>query len=106
MDESFYGYDIDGVLFPCKIELKRPCVIITGRSFQRWYETMSDLADFRDIPIYLNPVSIEQESLKSAAYWKAQMINDLGITEFYEDIQEQATIISALAPCCKVVLVI
>jgi len=96
------GYDIDGVL-AAGVKPKKPYVVISGRVFSSWNQTIKDIGT--DAPIYLRPFG-DYGSHHDAGKWKGMMIAYLGVDEFYEDVPLQATIIKAIVPNCKVIMVI
>lgn len=95
------AYDIDGVL-ASGVTPKKPYVVISGRTIDEWDKTVGEIGF--NAPIYLRPYGKYGDHLL-AGIWKATMINNLGVTEFYEDIPLQAQIIEAMCPQCKVTLI-
>lgn len=97
------GYDIDGVLLPNKkgtggnVVPKPPCVIISGRLFESYSRECRKLS--QKYPVY-----IRGTEKVTAGRFKAEIINLLGITEFHEDSEEQANLIRAMCPGCKVII--
>lgn len=92
------GYDLDGVMG--KIKPKKPYVIISGRLYDEWGKTIKEVGT--DVPIYLRPSGKWGDEI-SAGLWKAEMINKLDITEYYEDSFVQIQIIQGNCPNCKVI---
>jgi len=90
------AYDYDGVASE-GIELQEGAPIITGRSFEEL-----DKVDIKGHPVYFNPKTFAEKNLQNSAEWKAEMINKLGIEEFFENEDEQADIIEKLCPNCNV----
>ena len=102
---SLTAYDFDGVLtagFP----LNETPLIITGRSFRRFEETLQDLKDLGidDAQLYMCPVPLEQEGIHASAAWKSQLINSMSLERFYEDDVRIATLLQRACPCCRIVL--
>lgn len=59
--------------------------IITGRPSGEWILTTNQLHDWKiDAILCINPDRDSPDKMKSAM-WKIKRINELGITEFYED---------------------
>lgn len=91
MIKSFtVGYDFDGVLWHNSrkndFRLIEPCVIITGRSYTRYYETIYqlDLLKLQNLgPIYFFPYI--NENIEGSIVWKTMIINQLELKTFYED---------------------
>ncbi len=96
------GYDVDGVLVPCKVEPRHPYVVITGRKFHEFPRTLIEVGICS--AVYCRPNGIDGDH-QAAGEWKATMINLLEVTEFYEDTPLQAEIIRERCPGCRVVLV-
>lgn len=93
------GYDIDGVL-TVGIELEYPCVIISGRTFGEYNDVAKQAA--QKAPVYIRGTGQECDG-NHAGEFKAQMINILGVTEFYEDDPIQIKIIKKNCPNCKII---
>ena len=100
--DDLYGYDVDGVLVPRRVDVKFPCVIISGRRNYEWNLTIQQVGTIA--PIYLRPNGPDGDHV-AAANWKSDMIWALGVTEFYEDTEAQAAIIRTRCPQCRVVMV-
>ena len=100
------GYDVDGVLVPRKVQPIGRYVVITGRKESKdRARTISEIGDAA--PIYLRPDSMGADGdAVAAGNWKAQKINELGVTEFYEDDETQAAIIREKCPQCRVEIVL
>ena len=94
------GYDIDGVIIGGGIKPNAEDVIITGRSYEEAPETLYELKQ-RGIfnAVYFNPTSFQRKTLEGAAKWKAKMINELQITDFWEDDPRQISIIERETNC-------
>lgn len=97
------GYDIDGVLIPGKVVPQAPYVVISGRLHSEFQVTVDALGAFH--PVYLRPYGEYGDTLL-AARWKAEMIQRLGVTEFWEDDMQQIGImtilLSAYGHGCKI----
>jgi hypothetical protein len=96
------GYDIDGVLVPRKVNPVSPYVVISCRRETFLAATIEQIGDA--MPIYLRTFGADGDR-EAAGNWKAGKINELGVTEFYEDDPVQAAIISRNCPRCRVVMV-
>jgi len=96
------AYDFDGVWNEGYQD--KDGVIITGRSFEEFEETMAEKTG-PEVPIYFNPQRKNAVTPATAGVWKAEMINKLGVTEFWEDDPIQAGLIKLLCPNTKVHLV-
>ncbi len=96
--DKLNGYDIDGVLTK-GIRPIHPYIIISGRDYTRWEETINQIGF--DAPIYLNPNSSPKMpgNRERSGEWKAEMINRLGVTDFWEDDPVQAKVIAAKTKC-------
>lgn len=97
------GYDCDGVLVPAKVSPDGYFVIISGRQHIEWERTIAEVGHF-GMPIYLRPYGDYGDAVL-AGIWKAEMVRNLGVGEFYEDDPFQAQCIKHLNPTCNVVLV-
>lgn len=93
------GYDIDGVI-TAGIVPERNAVIVTGRSYEQSAETYAMLRA-RGIhnAVFFSPMFFHERNLSQSGKWKAFVIGLLGITEFYEDSEEQALEILAETHC-------
>ena len=98
---TLYGYDIDGVADRI-LGFKQPCVFISGRTFAEYDGLPKNLA--QQAPVYIRGVGEFRDHQHSGEF-KAAMINMLGVTEFYEDRDDQIAIIQKLCPGCSVVKV-
>lgn len=78
--------------------------IVTGRSFQ-------EFQDFRDEyigpekPVFFNPVTTSENTLNKIVNHKAEMINRMKATRFYEDMPNEAAMLKILCINCKIILV-
>ena len=95
------GYDFDGVV-SYGIKPEEGSVIITGSSYQ---EAARILPISGNIPVYFNPIPIEQKTNKNAAAWKVEMIKRLAIDEWFDDDLYTIDIIKNNCPEIKVHLV-
>ena len=90
-----HGFDIDGVITEGVIPTPDG-VVITGRSYETAPETYHMLHKKGIFnPVYFNPVAYGGTSLENSALWKAEVINRVGISKFYEDDPRQYDIIKA-----------
>ena len=93
------GYDIDGVITMGVIP-EKDAVIITGRSIEEKERTLKMLEDKGIFnKVYFNNVKIIEKTHKVSGKWKAKMIKELKITEFYEDNETQAFEIIKATDC-------
>lgn len=96
---NLIGYDFDGVV-STGIDLVGPCVIISGRTFAEYDNSLKLVATH--IPVYIRGAG-EYGDHKAAGEFKAMMIKHLGVTEFHEDHPLQIEIIRRNCPACKIV---
>lgn len=96
--EKLNGYDIDGVLTAGK-EPVLPCVVISGRTFAEYDDFAKKAAS--KYPVYIRGVGQYGDRVH-AGNFKAETINRLGVTDFWEDDYVQAEIIMKECPGCKV----
>ena len=89
--KPLYGYDIDGVAAK-NIELKKPYVVISGRTFEEYHKGGHPARLAQDVPVYIRGQG-ELSDWYEAGKFKAMMVNYLGVTEFYEDSKLQAKFI-------------
>jgi len=94
------GYDIDGVLTHGIKPFGNICFAITGRSFEEADHTYAQFKEWsiKDCAIYFCPLPSKDITREKAAYWKANMIQTLGVTVFFEDDLLQADIILRQLP--------
>jgi hypothetical protein len=97
---ALIGYDIDGTLTG-KEDLSG-CVVISGRTFGEYDDLCKALA--QRCPVYIRGVGAYGDR-QHAGLFKAVMIANLGVTEFYEDDSVQADLIRQHQPQCVVHLV-
>ena len=79
-------------------------LIITGRSWEDYENFTADKVG-PDIPVFMNPAQLEKNNVMEIVQHKANIINKIGISKFYEDQPDEAKMIQLLAPKCKVILV-
>lgn len=91
------AYDYDGVITN-GIKPEKGAPIITGRS----YEEVNKVK-ITGHPVYFNPRGYTEKNDFNSALWKAEVINALGVEEFYEDNNQQGEIIASLAPNCTII---
>lgn len=91
------GYDVDGTLTTGLTPIE-PYVIISGRTFGEYNDYIKFLAT--KAPVYIRGTG-EYGDRNDAGMFKANMINMLGISEFYEDdpVQIQIIIANTTAKC-------
>lgn len=88
------AYDCDGVL-TAGAELKQPCVVISGRTFAEYDDTLKSAAQV--CPVYIRGAGKYGDHL-DAAWFKIDMIKRLGVTEMHEDHPLQAMLIKQECP--------
>lgn len=100
------AFDIDGVI-TIGIHPGKEDLIITGRSFEEAPET-EELLERKEITnqVYYSNTRYAAKTRDGSARFKAQMINALGVTRFFEDDPVQIEIIQNLCHGCKVVQII
>jgi hypothetical protein len=96
------GYDFDGVVFGGDIDPVPPYIVVTGRVWDEWDDDLKTAAQYA--PIYMRGIGRYRDH-QHAGRFKAAIINLLGITEFYEDRDDQIAIIRAECPGCNVIKV-
>lgn len=79
-------------------------VIVTGRSWEE-FQDYQDLKEGPDKPVFFGTYPMSDKSMVDRATHKADIINKIGITEYYEDDPRDADIIKILCPGCKLHLV-
>jgi len=94
------AYDYDGVISK-GIEPKENSPIITSRSFEETDRIDEEI--LKKHPVYFNPVTWSEKDKENGAKWKAEMINKLGIEEFYEDNCETIKILEKECPNCNII---
>lgn len=98
MSSYLHGYDIDGVL-TIGVKPKEPYVVISGRTFSEYNDYVKQIASVNPVYIRGNGRLGDREH---AGKFKAQMINLLGVREFYEDDEVQMQIIKKQCSTCRV----
>jgi hypothetical protein len=98
MSSILRGYDIDGTL-TTGLKPLEPYVIISGRTLAEYNAYARTLAS--QAPLYIRCTGNFGDRTHAGTF-KAQMINLLGVTEFYEDDDAQIALIRAQCPSCKV----
>lgn len=75
--------------------------IVTGRSYQ-------EFEDFRDEyigpqkPVFFNPIATNENNAQKIVLHKAEMINRMKATKFYEDQKDEVVKLRLLCPGCKI----
>jgi hypothetical protein len=77
--------------------------LITGTSWQE-YSKFREKKVGPGITTYFYPGSPDRSEFK-VINWKAQMINSIGVTKFYDDSPTTVEMLAILCPKCKIVLV-
>jgi len=97
------AYDYDGVLSQgVKPEIGAP--IITGRCWEE-VDRIPDKSLKLHHPIYYNPVSLFKKTTENEMEWKAKMINELGIEEYYEDMPSFIEYLKIKCKNCNIIKV-
>ena len=91
------AYDWDGVVSNGVVP-DDGAPIISGRS---WEEVRR--IEYKGHPIYFNPKTYTEKNDQNSAEWKAEIINRIGIEEFFEDNPIQIEILEKLCPQCHIV---
>lgn len=104
------GYDIDGVLSTGKFMPTAEDVILSARGYDSYQRTIEHLKSWGITEykyIFLAPYKHEWISGKDwiGGAFKAEIINRIGITEFYEDNPMQIDVIKNNCPNCNVIKV-
>jgi hypothetical protein len=95
------GYDIDGVLHGGGVIPEGDYVVVSGRTFAEYDDTVRDLA--QRAPVYIRGVGAYGDRHHAGAF-KALMVEVLGLDEFHEDDPLQAEYIRQRNPSCVVVM--
>jgi hypothetical protein len=98
-DKMLRGYDIDGVLTN-GLKPEKPFVIISGRTFSEYDDYTKNAALLA--PLYIRGTGQVGDNVHAGVF-KSNIINWLGVTEFYEDNQIQIDIIKQNCPDCKII---
>lgn len=93
------GYDIDGVL-TSGFTPQPNDVVISGRTFVEYDNTAKNAALI--CPVYIRGVGRRGDK-QHAGRFKANMIQILGVTRFYEDDPVQIAIIQMQNPDCEII---
>jgi len=96
------AYDWDRTLFDGGVVPQEPFIVISGRTWNEWDDGLRAMS--QRCPVYIRGVGAYGDH-QHAGRFKAMMINFLGVTEFYEDRDDQIAIIEAQCPNCKVIKV-
>lgn len=98
------GFDFDGVVTTGKIKPTIKDVIITGNTFKDYRHVMDYLKENNvECAVYFMPYLVDSNRPYFAALWKTEIINRLGLPQFYEDSEFQYEIIKSLCPKCDVI---
>jgi len=98
------GYDLDGVITTGKYHPSFTDVIITANYIDKFAHVMKVMKEFNvACPVYFNPY--KQYGRQWSSEWKAEIINKLGVSVFYEDNEEEAMIIKASCPNTTIIKV-
>lgn len=96
----FQAYDYDGVI-TIGVKAKKGVPIITGRTIDE-IEKVDDKTK-KNHPVYFNPISLSEKTIEREIEWKAKMINQLGVEEYFEDTPEVIVKLRKLCPNCNIV---
>jgi len=96
----FQAYDYDGVV-SAGIQIEKGAPIITSRTIDEIEKI--DVEIRKNHPIYFNPVSLNEKTLEQEIRWKSQMINSLGVDEYFEDTPEVILGLKKLSPNCNII---
>ena len=73
--------------------------IVTAETWRTWKD-VKELSD--GLPVYLNP---GRSDLMDIVAHKANVINKMNISKFYENQKEQVMLLKTMCPNCRIVLV-
>lgn len=100
------GYDFNGVVDTGRFIPEPTDVIITGNTVPMAKSVLVWLLEHNIYcPVYFNPYPHGANNMYVAGFWKAQMINKLLVSEFYEDDPLQFEIIKNYSPTCVLIKV-
>jgi len=96
----FKAYDYDGVI-DAGIQPEKGAPVITSRTIDEIEKV--DEETRKNHPVYFNPISLNEKTIKKEIEWKAKMINQLGIEEYFEDNPEVIFGLDKLCPNCHII---
>ncbi len=80
-------------------------LIITGRSWEE-YEDFKDLKEGPDVPVFFGEYGIDQKDRVTRAKHKADVINKIEVTDYYEDDPVDAEVLRILCPYTEIHMVV
>jgi len=98
----FKAYDYDGVV-KTGIQAEKGAPVITSRTIDEIEKI--DEETRKNHPIYFNPISLNEKTIEKEIEWKAKMITQLGIEEYFEDSPEVIVALRKLCPNCHIIKV-
>lgn len=98
----FQAYDYDGVI-DTGIKHYEGAPIITSRTVDEIEKVDEDTR--KNHPVYFNPISLNEKTIEKEIEWKAKMITQLGIEEYFDDSPEVIVALEKLCPSCNIVKV-
>jgi len=98
----FKAYDYDGVV-KAGIQVENGAPVITSRTIDEIEKV--DEETRKNHPIYFNPISLNEKTIEKEIEWKAKMITQLGIEEYFEDSPEVIVALEKLCPNCHIIKV-
>lgn len=78
--------------------------IITGVSW-REYSSFREKKIGPGLPIYFYPGEAGESDMVAIAKWKSDIINEVGVTKYYEDDPTTISVLTILCPKCKIIRV-
>jgi len=98
----FQAYDYDGVI-KAGIRPQKGAPVITSRTIDEIEKV--DEETRKNHPVYFNPISLNEKTIEREIEWKSQMINRLGIEEYFEDSPKVIVALEKLCPNCHIIKV-
>ena len=96
------AYDYDGVI-TAGIIPEDDSPIITGRTIDEMEKV--DEKTRKNHPVYFNPISLNEKTIGKEIESKSQMINQLGVEEYFEDSPKVIVALEKLCPNCHIIKV-
>lgn len=78
--------------------------IITGASWKE-YQNFRERKIGPGVPIYFYPGEAGEKDMLAIANWKADIINKIGVTKYYEDNDTTVNVLKILCPKTKIIRV-
>lgn len=100
-DGKIIGSDLDGTWTDHPELWTIVDIIVTGNSWES-FNTVMDYIDGPKRVMFFNPIGKSQEALMNIVNHKAEIINKIGISGFYEDQLKQVNMLKILCPNCTI----